>query len=157
MSSRCSAGYFGLNSYITQRFIRACEALGIPSVPDLNTSKGTLGVTKVTMFHSPPPIMTQLPFYSQVSSSDLHLLAGRLTLTIVTYMDSNGRRVTAENSYLTPEVLRRPDLKVITSATVTKVIFDKTGDRPRAVGVELATSRDGPRFKAKARKEVIVW
>ena len=84
-------------------------------------------------------------------------MVGTLTLTTVTYMDSNGRRVTTENSYLTPEVLRRPNLKVITSATVTKVIFDKTGDRPRAFGVELATSRDGPRFKAKARKEVIIW
>jgi len=36
------------------------------------------------------------------------------------------------------------------------VIFDKTGDRPRAVGVEFATSRDGPRFKAEAGKEVIL-
>ena len=100
---------------------------------------------------------TQLPFHRQVLSRDLHFLMGTLTLTTVTYMDLNGRRVTAENSYLTPEVLRRPNLKVITSATVTKVIFDKTGNRPRAVGVELATSRDGPRFKAKAGKEVILW
>ena len=52
MSSRSSAGYFGHNSYITQRFIRACEALGISSSPDINTSKGTLGVTKVIAFHN---------------------------------------------------------------------------------------------------------
>ena len=51
MSSRWSAGYFGHNSYITQQFIRACEALGIASLPDVNTSKGTLGVTKVIAFH----------------------------------------------------------------------------------------------------------
>ena len=100
---------------------------------------------------------TQLAFYRQVLSSDLYLVVGTLTPTTVTFMDPNGRRVTAENSYLTPEVLKRPNLKVVTSATVTKVIFDKTGDRPRAVGVEFATSRDGPRFKAEAGKEVILW
>ena len=72
-------------------------------------------------------------------------------------MDQKGRRVTAESSYLTPEVLRRPNLKVIISATVTKVIFDETGGQPRAVGVEFTPSRDGPRFTARAEKEVILW
>ena len=52
MTSRCSAGYFGHNSYITQQFISACETLGIASLPDANTSKGTLGVTKVIAFHN---------------------------------------------------------------------------------------------------------
>lgn len=80
-----------------------------------------------------------------------------LTLAPVTFMDPKGRRVTAENSYLTPEVLQRPNLKVIISATVTKVIFDKTGNQPRAVGVEFTSSRDGPRFTAGARKEVVLW
>lgn len=72
-------------------------------------------------------------------------------------MDSRGRRVTAENAYLTPEVLRRPNLSVFISTTVTKVIFDKSGDQPRAVGVEFTSSRDGPVFEARARKEVILW
>lgn len=72
-------------------------------------------------------------------------------------MDPEGRRVTAENSYLTPEVLKRPNLRVLTSATVTKVVFDKTGDQPRAVGVEFVSSCDGPRLKVKARKEVVLW
>ena len=45
------AGYFGHNSYITQQFLRACEAIGIPSSPDVNTSKGTLGATKVNRVH----------------------------------------------------------------------------------------------------------
>lgn len=80
-----------------------------------------------------------------------------LTPTLVNFTDSRGRRVTAENSYLTPEVLERPNLRVVTSATVTKVIFDKTGNQPRAVGVEFTSSRDGPRFRAGARKEVILW
>lgn len=47
MSAQCLAGYFGHNSYITQQFIRACETVGIPASADVNTSKGSLGVTKV--------------------------------------------------------------------------------------------------------------
>jgi choline dehydrogenase len=76
---------------------------------------------------------------------------------LVNFINPKGRRVTAENSYLTSEVLKRPNLRVITSATVTKVIFDRTGGQPRAVGVEFTSSRDGPRFIARAEKEVILW
>ena len=75
----------------------------------------------------------------------------------VTYIDPNGRRVTSESSYLTPEVQKRSNLRIISSTTVTKVIFDEAGDQPRAIGIEYATSRDGPRSKAGARKEVILW
>ena len=80
-----------------------------------------------------------------------------LNPALVNFIDPKGRRVSAENSYLTPEVLRRPNLRVVTSATVTKVIFDKSGDRPRAVGVEFTSSRNGPRFRVGARKEVVLW
>ena len=52
LNIRHLAGYFGHNSYITQQFIRACETAGIPVSPDVNTSKGTLGVTKVICIHS---------------------------------------------------------------------------------------------------------
>ena len=75
----------------------------------------------------------------------------------MTYTDPNGRRVTSEGSYLTPEVQRRPNLKVISSTAVTKVIFDEAGDQSRAIGVEYASPRGGPRLKAGARKEVILW
>ena len=80
-----------------------------------------------------------------------------LNPALVNFIDPKGRRVSAENSYLTPEVLRRPNLRVVTSATVTKVIFDKSGDRPRAVGVEFTSSRNSPRFRVGARKEVVIW
>lgn len=80
-----------------------------------------------------------------------------LTTRIVNHVDPRGRRVTAENAYLTPEVLKRPNLTVFISAAVTKVIFDKSSDQPLAVGVEFTSSRDGPTFKARARKEVILW
>lgn len=72
-------------------------------------------------------------------------------------MDPKGRRVTAENGYLTPKVLKRPNLRVLTSSTVTKVIFEDGGHVPHAVGVEFASSRGGPRFRVRAKKEVILW
>ncbi|KAF9243453.1 hypothetical protein BU15DRAFT_86415 [Melanogaster broomeanus] len=67
-------------------------------------------------------------------------------------------RVSAESAYLTPEVLARPNLNVVTLARVTKVLFDTSGT-PRAIGVEFARSKDrgaSGLFRARALKEVIV-
>ncbi|KZP31802.1 GMC oxidoreductase [Athelia psychrophila] len=61
-------------------------------------------------------------------------------------------RVTTEAAYLTPDVLARPNLKVAVHAHATKVLMEGT----RAVGVEFATCEGGPRFRARARKEVVV-
>jgi choline dehydrogenase-like flavoprotein len=78
------------------------------------------------------------------------------TSTTVTYIDSRGQRVSAESAYLTPKVLSRPNLKVAIHAQVTRILFDKTGGTLRAIGVEFANTPNGPRFRARARKEVIV-
>jgi choline dehydrogenase len=48
-SGPMKTGYFGHSSYISQQFMRACETAGIPAIPDVNTSKGTLGVTKPSL------------------------------------------------------------------------------------------------------------
>ena len=79
-------------------------------------------------------------------------------MIIVTYIDANGRRVSTENSYLTPDVLARPNLTVAVGASVTRILLDTTeaGVEPRAVGVEFSSSPHGPRFRARARKEVIL-
>ena len=74
----------------------------------------------------------------------------------VTYVDDNGQRVSSETAYLTPDVLARPNLKVVTHAQVTRVLFDQTAAEPRATGVEFAYSKEGPRFCAHAKKEVIL-
>jgi choline dehydrogenase len=74
----------------------------------------------------------------------------------VTYINSRGRRVSAESAYLTPKVLSRPNLKVAIRAHVVRILFDKAGEVTRAVGVEFANTQDGPRFQARARKEVIL-
>jgi choline dehydrogenase len=76
----------------------------------------------------------------------------------VTYIDAKGRRVTTENSYLTPDVFSRKNLTVAVGATVTRVLFDAPADgsEPRATGVEFARAPNGPRYRARARKEVVL-
>lgn len=54
---------------------------------------------------------------------------------------------------MTPEVLARPNLKVVCEAQVTKVRFNGS---KRAIGVEFAEKRGGPVYFAGARKEVII-
>lgn len=82
------------------------------------------------------------------------------TNKIMTYIDSKSTRVTTESAYLTDDVLSRPNLTVITYARVTKVLLDTSSSIPRAIGVEFASRSDvgivGPKFHARATKEVIV-
>ncbi|KAJ7261717.1 hypothetical protein B0H12DRAFT_1231375 [Mycena haematopus] len=75
---------------------------------------------------------------------------------VVTYVDSTGRRVSSETAYLTKDVLARPNLKVAIHAQVTRLIFDQGNGAPRAVGVEFANSPNGLRYRARARREVIL-
>lgn len=82
------------------------------------------------------------------------------TNKIMTYIDSKSTRVTTESAYLTDDVLARPNLKVVTHARVSKVLFDTSSGTPRATGVEFASrshmNKVGPKFRARAIKEVIV-
>ncbi|KAG9028651.1 hypothetical protein FS837_003826 [Tulasnella sp. UAMH 9824] len=97
--------------------------MGIPHVPDVNTSKG-MGVYSAMG-------VTRTP----------------------SYIDSNGRRVSTEGAYLTPEVLARPNLKVVCGAQVTKIRFNEA---KRAIGVDFAEKEGGPVWFVGARKEVIL-
>ncbi|KIJ27358.1 GMC oxidoreductase [Sphaerobolus stellatus SS14] len=76
----------------------------------------------------------------------------------VTYIDDKGCRVTTESTYLTPEVLNRPNLKVLVLSPVTRILFDTKDDKPRAIGVEFKSNvkKDGRTCKVRARREVIV-
>lgn len=84
----------------------------------------------------------------------------RGTNKIMTYIDRKSTRVTAESAYLTDDVLARPNLTVVTHARVTKVLFDTSSSIPRATGVEFSSKSNmgvvGPKFHARATKEVIV-
>ncbi|KAJ7126745.1 choline dehydrogenase [Mycena epipterygia] len=75
---------------------------------------------------------------------------------VMTYIDPKGERVSSETAYLTKNVLARPNLKVAIHATVTRVIFDQVNGATRAVGVEFANSANGPRYRAHARREVVL-
>jgi choline dehydrogenase len=70
----------------------------------------------------------------------------------MTYITSTFSRCSAEAAYLTPNVLARPNLTVATNAHVTKVLFENK----RAIGVEFARNKDAPRYRARARKEVVL-
>ncbi|KAH0833084.1 hypothetical protein J3R83DRAFT_12076 [Lanmaoa asiatica] len=121
-------------------FVDASVNAGVPFSPDFTTSRGTLGTNKVRLHPLPSSSSINLPNRS-----------------VMTYIDRHGRRVSAESAYLTPQVLARPNLKVVTQARVTKIIFDSSSGTPRAVAVDFANSKQhAPCFRARARKEVIV-
>jgi len=74
----------------------------------------------------------------------------------VTYIDENRTRVSSETAYLTTDVLNRSNLTVVVDATVTKILFEKTVDETKTVGVEFAKSKTSSRYTIRVRKEVIV-
>jgi len=92
---------------------------------------------------------------NRVQDVNTHL--GPLGVTsLMTYIGPKGRRVSAETAYLTPSVLSRPNLKVAVNAHVTRILFEQMNGTTKAVGVEFANTEQGPRFRANARKEVVV-
>ncbi|KAI0775063.1 GMC oxidoreductase [Trametes elegans] len=88
--------------------------------------------------------------------ADVNTAKGTLGATkAVTFVDAKGKRVTTESAYLTPKVLARPNLKVITRAHVTRVLFDTSHPTTRAIGVEF-TQPKGETFRVRARKEIVL-
>ncbi|KAH8111789.1 alcohol oxidase [Phellopilus nigrolimitatus] len=142
-SGPVEVGYFGNFSNFCSKFIDACGQIGIPHVPDVNTVLGTLGATKALSYR-----LVRDPHHT----SELTLIP----VSAVTYINSRGERTTTESAYLTPAVLQRPNLTIATYASVTKVLFDTAGAEPRAVGVEFSRGRGQPRYRVKARGEVVL-
>ncbi|KAF7336849.1 L-sorbose 1-dehydrogenase [Mycena venus] len=130
--------------------------------PAVNTSEhGTTGPIRVGYFntvseHSKAFLkacgQVGIPVVSDFNGSKGTMGASR----IMTYVDSKGQRVSSETAYLTKDVLARPNLKVAIHAQVTRVIFEQVNGATRAVGVEFANSPNGPRYRARARKEVVL-
>ncbi|KAF8323358.1 alcohol oxidase [Clavulina sp. PMI_390] len=93
------------------------------------------------------------------TTKDLNTLHGSLGATnLMTYVGTNGERSTSETGYLTPDVLARKNLMVVTHAHVTKILISTGADgEKRATGVEFADRRGKVAlFRATARKEVIL-
>jgi len=73
----------------------------------------------------------------------------QLGLGIYQVTQKNGERCSAARAYIEPN-LSRPNLKVVTAAPASKIVFDGK----RATGVEFG--RDGKTSSVRARREVIV-
>ncbi|KAK0469690.1 uncharacterized protein EV420DRAFT_57385 [Desarmillaria tabescens] len=130
--------------------------------PDVKMSnKGTKGPVRVGYF----PALTKhgkafieackslyIPFSADFNTGESPTGVNRL----MTYVDDKLERVTSETAYLTPEVLARPNLKVAIHAQVTKILVETIGEEKRAYAVEFTNKRDGPVYRARARKEVIL-
>ncbi|EYE92867.1 GMC family oxidoreductase [Aspergillus ruber CBS 135680] len=68
-------------------------------------------------------------------------------------VDRNGRRGYA-TAYYTPQVAQRPNLHLQAETLVEKILFDQSGETPRATGVQIRT-KDGSAC-ITARREVIL-
>ncbi|KAF8239698.1 alcohol oxidase [Tricholoma matsutake] len=126
-----------------------------------SASKGSQGPVRVGYFSNATPhakaFITACTTLGVPFSPDFNSVEGtRGVNRVLNYMDERRTRVSAESAYLTKDVLKRPNLVVTLHAQVTKILFDSDGDQVRAVGVEFAKSKNGPRYRASATKEVIL-
>ncbi|KAL4255840.1 GMC oxidoreductase family protein, partial [Pleurotus pulmonarius] len=125
-------GFFNYVSETSKSFVRSCINVGIPYTPSFNGASGTAGVSRVSSIFS------------------------------MTYIDSNGTRVSSESAYLTDEVLSRPNLTVAIYAHTTRILFSEPENGvPRAIGVEIASTKDRhatepKKYKVFAKKEVVL-
>ena len=53
-------------------------------------------------------------------------------------------------------MLRRQNLTVAVNITTEKILFSTSGNAPRAIGVQVATSEEGPKYRVAANKEVVL-
>ncbi|KAF9532477.1 GMC oxidoreductase-domain-containing protein [Crepidotus variabilis] len=130
----------GFNNFVSgwwNLFIQAGIAAGIPLSKDFNSADGNIiGIGRWVFLKFAPS-----DFWLQ-NLSDLHL-----------------RQVSASlfgTAYLTPDVLKRPNVTVAINSTASRVLFNTTGQTPVVVGVEFAARPEGPFYHVKADKEVVV-
>ncbi|KAH7341232.1 GMC oxidoreductase [Rhizoctonia solani] len=76
---------------------------------------------------------------------------------LMSHIDHRGERSSTSAAYLPKSVLARPNLTVLIDTRITRLLFDTSNpDEPRAVGVEIAQTADGKRYRVAASKEVIL-
>ena len=60
-------------------------------------------------------------------------------------------------AYFTPDVLKRPNLTIVTNTFVEKVLFSANSEaNPRAIGVQVAACIAAQKYRVGASKEVIL-
>ncbi|KAI9451422.1 GMC oxidoreductase [Lactarius psammicola] len=75
--------------------------------------------------------------------------------TFLSFIDK-GKRNSAAEAYLSPNVLSRPNLTIAVNTMVEKILFDESGAEPRAIGVEVSKSPKSPKYRVRATREVIL-
>ncbi|GJJ09788.1 hypothetical protein Clacol_004012 [Clathrus columnatus] len=128
-----NVGHFGYLTEASKKLFQACVNLGIPLNPDVNSpTRGTLGVTKFFTWN-------------------VYWLS-------VTYIDKTKTRVTAESSYLTPDVLQRPNLFTAVYSTATRIIFDGKDGQKHAIGLDFAHKNGNvtTTYRVRVKKELIL-
>ncbi|KAL5492912.1 hypothetical protein ACEPAI_4360 [Sanghuangporus weigelae] len=136
----------------------------IPSnqYPDVDTSKrGLSGAVEVGFFGNFSKFCSKWLDACEEAGiervADANTSAGTLGATkVLTYIGRRGMRTTTETAYFSADVLARPNLTIVAHAQATKILFDTSDGKKRAVGVEFARSNGSPRYRVKARKEVIL-
>ncbi|UZJ53577.1 hypothetical protein CBS101457_002897 [Exobasidium rhododendri] len=85
--------------------------------------------------------------------ADVNTPAGILGSTrFQTFIDGKGQRSSAATAYLTQDVINRKNLDIAVNIYVTRILFEGT----TAVGVEIQSTRDGPKYHVRTAKEVIL-
>ncbi|KAM0669465.1 hypothetical protein ACQRIU_003027 [Beauveria bassiana] len=146
-------------------YLRRMENFTVnPQRPPIDLQhRGTGGEWQTGYSHLSPMVEGGfLPACAEVgipATPDINTEAGTLGVTrFQTFIDSKGERSSMATAFLTPEVLRRPNLYVACHAHVTRVLYDRldSNKQPCAIGVELMSKRGGERFEVHARREVIL-
>ncbi|KAJ3486910.1 hypothetical protein NLI96_g3899 [Meripilus lineatus] len=126
---------------IIPKIIAACQNVGMDYHEDLNKGGRTLGVVRLPgtvdeKGRSAYPSSYRVWFcHTQIFSAE----TGSSTAT----------------AYLTNEVLARPNLTVACSITVERILFDREPSL-RAAGVQLTTAPAAPKFRVRAKREIIL-
>ncbi|KAF8487360.1 GMC oxidoreductase [Russula ochroleuca] len=87
---------------------------------------------------------------------DFNTPKGQMGVSTFLSITDHGKRDSAAIAYLTPTVLKRPNLTVALSTVVERVLFDESGSEPHAVGVEVSKSAEAPKYRVRANREVIL-
>ncbi|KAI9058827.1 GMC oxidoreductase [Trametes sanguinea] len=94
-----------------------------------------------------------IPVSDDFNTSEGTMGAGPFSAAI----DEKHERSSTATAYLSIDVLRRPNLIVAVTIMTEKILFTTTPEgTPKAVGIQISSTRSGPRFVVGANKEVIL-
>ncbi|KAJ6452033.1 GMC oxidoreductase [Mycena vitilis] len=150
--------YVNLRKYFLrfEKFSRSTANPGVNS--DLHGSGGPVQTGFFGYFSKIGAIFIEacynagIPFQPDFNTPEGTMGVGRF----MTYIDAKGTRVSTQSAYLTPEVLKRKNLSVLTHASVTKIILESTSGSTCAKAVEVSPDQGTLKLQIKARKEVIL-